>query len=474
MTTFLQILMNPLLGVSPLAWESLVVPPAARDQLHVFRTGVNCVSAGAEMIEFEQALVRGDQNLSRYVEPLASRLVRLNREYPGDYEVAVGRLRSVFNRARVDSRDFSRFGEPRDVDIRGGETGTPIRLRQIRDVAFAAVATEGVGIEEKLLFGAEEMLSSMTLIGPQGRELLRFYPPPHMEEGALLYIGKQEDHKPVHISSALPAGVPLAMEIFVKGANGAGPHFTVRSRGKDDVALTPGDELPIGGGFKLRLNPAEVLSAEPTRLVEAVAEEEEPGQVSDRSPDSLRSPNSLAAQAIGFHFGRLSHLELRPGEEIVLGRDPLRGRGFIRDNFNHISREHIKISRDAEGNFWVEDLGSTNGTAVNGEWMEPHQNVRLLRADFVKLGHHGEAFIFDYWMEEEPRRTTSTPPSLPAPKPQPRATEPRRILTPIPMPTVPPTYVWVSMAVAPGDSNPLVPFTWLVRLWEGLRRRLSF
>ncbi len=75
-----------------------------------------------------------------------------------------------------------------------------------------------------------------------------------------------------------------------------------------------------------------------------------------------------------------------------------------------LSRRHFALTRSPEG--WViRDLGSTNGTAVNGEKLRTGQS-RLLRAgDCIRAGHN----------EWTLHRTISTPRAAPPPAPAPVA-----------------------------------------------------
>lgn len=68
--------------------------------------------------------------------------------------------------------------------------------------------------------------------------------------------------------------------------------------------------------------------------------------------------------------------------EVIIGRDPS---AEILINDAEVSRHHAVIKLQAEG-YVVEDLGSTNGTIVNGERLAgPH----LLRAgEIISLGEH--------------------------------------------------------------------------------------
>ncbi|MEM9458588.1 MAG: FHA domain-containing protein, partial [Myxococcota bacterium] len=55
------------------------------------------------------------------------------------------------------------------------------------------------------------------------------------------------------------------------------------------------------------------------------------------------------------------------GDGVIIGRD-VDGRGLIIDE--GVSRRHMRVSRQADGSHLVEDLGSRNGTYVNGQRIE--------------------------------------------------------------------------------------------------------
>ena len=69
-----------------------------------------------------------------------------------------------------------------------------------------------------------------------------------------------------------------------------------------------------------------------------------------------------------------------------------------------ISRQHASIRRDTDG-FFVSDLGSTNGTFVNGEQVgsEPR---RLSDGDRIELGGMEYHWVFK---EQESRHTVEIP-----------------------------------------------------------------
>ena len=67
-----------------------------------------------------------------------------------------------------------------------------------------------------------------------------------------------------------------------------------------------------------------------------------------------------------------------------------------------VSRLHAKIERK-EGVFFIEDLGSSNGTFVNGRSLRPHEPARIANGDEIRLG---EMRMHVYLLtESEPARS---------------------------------------------------------------------
>lgn len=74
------------------------------------------------------------------------------------------------------------------------------------------------------------------------------------------------------------------------------------------------------------------------------------------------------------------------GGVVVVGRGP--GADFtIQDTL--ASRQHFRVLQE-DGVYWVEDLGSTNGTLVNGRRT---QRVQLMDGDLVQAGSTHVGFI---------------------------------------------------------------------------------
>lgn len=74
--------------------------------------------------------------------------------------------------------------------------------------------------------------------------------------------------------------------------------------------------------------------------------------------------------------------EISPGEELVIGREAT-GDGRL-DGEPALSRRHARITRAAGGSLTIEDLGSLNGTRVNGERIATATPLRP--GDTITLG----------------------------------------------------------------------------------------
>jgi ABC-type multidrug transport system ATPase subunit/pSer/pThr/pTyr-binding forkhead associated (FHA) protein len=101
-----------------------------------------------------------------------------------------------------------------------------------------------------------------------------------------------------------------------------------------------------------------------------------------------------------FGDGTWQTFPMESGEK-TFGRDP-NCDFYLNDS--EVSREHIRIRIDDDG-IWIMDLGSTNGTIVNGVRLEPHQEHPL---------HSGQMFaIGNYLLQiDEPSRFYKAPSSV--------------------------------------------------------------
>jgi pSer/pThr/pTyr-binding forkhead associated (FHA) protein/predicted Ser/Thr protein kinase len=69
-------------------------------------------------------------------------------------------------------------------------------------------------------------------------------------------------------------------------------------------------------------------------------------------------------------------------DELIIGRGAS-GQGLLSDD-GQLSRRHARVARDASGQLTIEDLGSANGTFVNGERVRGPQALKI--GDSVRVG----------------------------------------------------------------------------------------
>ncbi len=79
--------------------------------------------------------------------------------------------------------------------------------------------------------------------------------------------------------------------------------------------------------------------------------------------------------------GCFQPVELRPGQPVRLGRDDDRCHVLLRSR--SVSRIHCRVTPKNERRAWLEDLGSTGGTYVNGDRVEA---APIGPGDVIRLG----------------------------------------------------------------------------------------
>ena len=90
----------------------------------------------------------------------------------------------------------------------------------------------------------------------------------------------------------------------------------------------------------------------------------------------------MGAERLEVLSGGMAGKHIALEAEIVLGRDE-EGPGCLGGD-TQLSRRHTRIERTAHGHFLIEDLGSTNGTRVNGKLIT---GPRVLRdGDEIEVG----------------------------------------------------------------------------------------
>lgn len=79
-------------------------------------------------------------------------------------------------------------------------------------------------------------------------------------------------------------------------------------------------------------------------------------------------------------------LQVTPGQELVLGRDPVHSPvASTFSRFDNVSRRHATLGIDNSGQPWVRDERSTNGTFVNDRRLQPGEQASLRDGDSIRL-----------------------------------------------------------------------------------------
>lgn len=141
--------------------------------------------------------------------------------------------------------------------------------------------------------------------------------------------------------------------------------------------------LVLLGWFMFARRKRAQLQATASRLGEAEQEAEAARQAAARAPQPAPFRCLLEGQDNTGQPFALSIPALALSSGATLGRSPANA-GFIIDH-ESVSREHIQLLY-ADGNLYAEDLGSTNGTKINGCLLNPREPVVLQNNDQLELG----------------------------------------------------------------------------------------
>lgn len=215
----------------------------------------------------------------------------------------------------------------------------------------------------------------------------------------------------------------------------------------DGNRIGPNQPLPLANNSTLRFGNATMTVVAPTGAAEATIMTGEPAVAVATPPNAIEERTLLAVPPAPAppapapldsapstpiatpppppSSDRVAVAQLRPAAE---GTDPIYvGEGTItvgrragNDIFltgdPFISGRHCDISCDASGCYIV-DVGSTNGTLVNGARLEPHQKQLLLDGDAVSIGQTEYTFeTLEAPEVEEPAGPLGTP-EIVAPEP---------------------------------------------------------
>jgi ABC-type multidrug transport system ATPase subunit len=149
------------------------------------------------------------------------------------------------------------------------------------------------------------------------------------------------------------------------------------------MLLADGDTLRIAGDIILvyEITPSAPEVPETETLV---LKESTPPTLVEESVQSMPAP--LYATMVGAErpVSGFQNIDLHQRTQLTIGRSP---ENDLQLSYPSISRHHARITRlEREGQYVIEDLGSSNGTLVNHEFIEPHKPHHLLSGQTIRIG----------------------------------------------------------------------------------------
>jgi len=164
------------------------------------------------------------------------------------------------------------------------------------------------------------------------------------------------------------------------------------------------------------------------------------GQVPERTQVSMAAPvgeppsvPAAMAEELVVTAGAAAGRRLALGDELVIGR-AVSGEGLLSDD-HELSRRHARVARDAGGQLTIEDLGSANGTFVNGVRVRDPHPLRL--GDSVRIGSSTLQLTQVGEAPAAPAVQPATPPPAPTPAPPTPASPPAALARSSPAPAPP-------------------------------------
>jgi pSer/pThr/pTyr-binding forkhead associated (FHA) protein len=210
----------------------------------------------------------------------------------------------------------------------------------------------------------------------------------------------------------------------------------------DGTRIGPNQPMPLANNSTIRFGNATLTVVAPTGAAEATIMADAPAEPTvavATSPSAVEEPTLMAPRAMEAP----SHVDMAPSTPIstpppvetseqiaiarlrpaVEGTDPIyvgegtiavgrkTGNDIVITGDPYISGHHCDITCDASG-CYLTDVGSTNGTLVNGTRLEAHQKQLLLDGDAVSIGQTEYTFeTLEAPDEEEAAGALDTPES---------------------------------------------------------------
>ncbi|HEX3832393.1 MAG TPA: FHA domain-containing serine/threonine-protein kinase [Solirubrobacteraceae bacterium] len=163
---------------------------------------------------------------------------------------------------------------------------------------------------------------------------------------------------------------------------GADGQLTIEDLGSANGTFVNDERLDarrtLNLGDVIRVGKTVLQVSEPSALV---PERSRPGTGSGpaEAPSAPAGAGEALVVTVGTAEGRRLTLT---DDELIIGRG-VSGQGLLSDD-GQLSRRHARVARDASGQLTIEDLGSANGTFVNGKRADGPQALKV--GDSIRVG----------------------------------------------------------------------------------------
>lgn len=126
-------------------------------------------------------------------------------------------------------------------------------------------------------------------------------------------------------------------------------------------------------------------------------------------PEMGGAPARLDPSGLAFRLRGASSLPViwAPGGVLILGRDRRRCHWSPSGSPANLSGRHLALLRGEDGGLWVVDLGSTNGSFLDGEALDPLKPCPAALPAALEIGHEGALRLEITSLVEEPVRASA-------------------------------------------------------------------
>lgn len=152
---------------------------------------------------------------------------------------------------------------------------------------------------------------------------------------------------------------------------------------QDTVPLSP-RAAEAAADVQQEIVPVEQVEIAPTKPFGADAAQQ-PRHAESASAEAM----TVTLIGMGGYFDRKKIVQQ---DQIIIGRHPQRCTLVYPENEPGISAVHCRVQKKADG-VYLTDLGSSHGTFVNGEKLNPNASFRLQQGDTFWLADHKNAFF---------------------------------------------------------------------------------